>query len=109
MLDWMKLYPFILGATLHSGAVVVNYPRDHPPPNSVNPLTRDNDVCEHLARTFAINNPHMKDGTTYRSRVFPEGIVNGADFLKAKGTKGVPSSFSAHNCTLKLTFLFLLT
>ncbi|XP_045473619.1 carboxypeptidase D-like [Harmonia axyridis] len=95
VMAWMDKIPFVLSAGLHGGAMVANYPFDSEKVTKSTPekfpsLTPDNDVFQHLARTYARNHPKMKiglceDDTKPQTPYFEYGITNGAAWYSFTG------------------------
>ncbi|XP_045473621.1 carboxypeptidase D-like isoform X2 [Harmonia axyridis] len=95
VMAWMDKIPFVLSAGLHGGAMVANYPFDSEKVTKSTPekfpsLTPDNDVFQHLARTYARNHPKMKiglceDDTKPQTPYFEDGITNGAAWYSFTG------------------------
>lgn len=85
----MKKVPFLLSATFHGGALLVAYPYGNVPANSQHSYTPDNDVFEHLAKTYTSGHPFMSIGNSDTYRWFPEGIVNSYKWYESLGEKQV--------------------
>ncbi|KAK0145803.1 putative carboxypeptidase X1 [Merluccius polli] len=98
VIDWMQKVPFVLGASLHGGELVVSYPfdmtrdwapREHTP-------TPDESFFRWLATVYAstnqvMSNPdrrpcHNKDFLRYNN------IINGADWHTVPGSKHAHSA-----------------
>lgn len=89
---WMNEIPFILSASLHGGALVVNYPFDTVKEFTslpVNPpsLSADDDVFIYLAKVYANRHPKMHMGLPCPDvgRNFTGGITNGAAWYPFRG------------------------
>jgi len=53
-MEWIKTYPFVLSASLHSGALVALYPYDDSPSGqSLYSATPDDDVFRRLAKIYS--------------------------------------------------------
>lgn len=77
VMRWTVDYPWVLGAGLHDGAVMVTYPWDNPssrPGQEHN--TADQELFLHLAKGYVRSHPEMANSSCYRS--VEGGIVNGA-------------------------------
>lgn len=69
VMDWIKEYPFVLSASLHSGALVALYPYDDSPSGqSLYSATPDDDVFRRLAKTYS--QVWQSQCTNYSSAVF---------------------------------------
>ncbi|KAF5276533.1 hypothetical protein FQR65_LT03963 [Abscondita terminalis] len=89
---WMNEIPFILSASLHGGALVVNYPFDTIKELTslpVNPpsLSADDDVFIYLAKVYANRHPEMHLGLPCPAggKNFTGGITNGAAWYPLRG------------------------
>ncbi len=82
VIDWSVDHRFVLMASYHAGALLVNYPYDEIPdiPSGQEAATPDDDLMRSLATTYASLNPPMA-----ASRVFPGGIVNGSVWFRISG------------------------
>ncbi|KAL3206167.1 hypothetical protein MRX96_040343 [Rhipicephalus microplus] len=73
-------------ATCTGGAMLVRYPYDDTyGQNTVESKTPDDDVFQHLARTYSFNHPTMRQFSCER-QTFHDGIVNGAKWYPFKGS-----------------------
>lgn len=97
IMHWSKEYPFVLGANLHGGSVVANYPydgnNDHKDKYEKSP---DDDLFVHLAKTYSYNHPTMYQGNhcfdicgdnraSLLNERFTDGITNGANWYVLYG------------------------
>lgn len=80
MMQWAAAHNFVLSATLHSGALVANYPYDNDGLGSVYSPTPDQDVFLWLAETYSAANPPM-----WASTEFTHGVTNGAAWYAVDG------------------------
>ncbi|KAK3727871.1 hypothetical protein QZH41_010597, partial [Actinostola sp. cb2023] len=92
IMKWVSSIPFILSASLHSGALVASYPYDDNPSgqNSYS-ATPDDDVFRQIARSYSESHPTMhlanspwKCADKQREH-FIDGITNGADWFSISG------------------------
>ncbi|KAH7960046.1 hypothetical protein HPB49_016638 [Dermacentor silvarum] len=82
---WIDTIPFVLSGNLHGGAMLVRYPYDDTyGQNTVESRTPDDDVFQHLARTYSLNHPTMRRFSCER-QTYHDGIVNGAKWYPFKG------------------------
>ncbi|KAH7956687.1 hypothetical protein HPB52_011682 [Rhipicephalus sanguineus] len=82
---WIDTIPFVLSGNLHGGAMLVRYPYDDTyGQNTVESRTPDDDVFQHLARTYSLNHPTMRQFSCER-QTYHDGIVNGAKWYPFKG------------------------
>ncbi|KAL1421075.1 hypothetical protein MTO96_023502 [Rhipicephalus appendiculatus] len=83
---WIDTIPFVLSGNLHGGAMLVRYPYDDTyGQNTVESRTPDDDVFQHLARTYSLNHPTMRQFSCER-QTYHDGIVNGAKWYPFKGS-----------------------
>ncbi|XP_049519865.1 mucin-5AC [Dermacentor silvarum] len=83
---WIDTIPFVLSGNLHGGAMLVRYPYDDTyGQNTVESRTPDDDVFQHLARTYSLNHPTMRRFSCER-QTYHDGIVNGAKWYPFKGS-----------------------
>jgi len=82
LMAWTTNHNFSLGANLHTGTVVVNYPYDNDNLGSVFSPPPDVTLFQDMARSYASNNPPM-----WANNIppFTNGIVNGADWYAIDG------------------------
>ncbi|XP_069059550.1 carboxypeptidase Z [Pleurodeles waltl] len=107
VMKWMRSTPFVLGASLHGGDLVVSYPYDfskHPLEEKMFSPTPDEKVFKLLAKTYA--NAHRVMSSTSTTRCggnFAEkgGIVNGAEWYSFAG--GMPDFSYLHTNCFELT------
>lgn len=60
VMKWIQSNPFVLSASLHSGALVASYPYDDSPSGqSLYSATPDDDVFRHLAKSYSQEHPIM--------------------------------------------------
>lgn len=92
VMDWIKEYPFVLSASLHSGALVALYPYDDSPSGqSLYSATPDDDVFRRLAKTYSQVHPIMHlanpkwNCTDLKEEHFIDGITNGASWSSLSG------------------------
>ena len=77
---WTAANHFSLGANLHTGSLVVNYPYDNDGMGSVFSPTPDEALLEAMSCSYSSNNPPM-----WTSPYFAQGIVNGAAWYAISG------------------------
>ncbi|XP_017779456.1 PREDICTED: carboxypeptidase D-like, partial [Nicrophorus vespilloides] len=85
---WLQNNTFVLSASLHSGALVVNYPYDTSTEKNKPSLTPDDDVFRHLSLSYARKHSTMVKGCQYKDnteKVFKDGITNGAEWYSFTG------------------------
>lgn len=96
IIEWAKSIPLVLSADIHTGSLVASYPYD----GTLNltagkgyRATPDDDIFQHLARTYSTSHPTMASGkicydecTEYHKEVFKDGITNGADWYSMYGS-----------------------
>ena len=92
VVKWIKSIPFVLSASLHSGALVANYPYDdNPSGQSVYSATPDDDVFRQLARSYSEAHPTMHlANAPWKCKDIPrehfiDGITNGAKWFSVSG------------------------
>ena len=92
VMRWIKSIPFVLSASLHSGALVANYPYDdNPSGQSVYSATPDDDVFRQLARSYSEAHPTMHlANAPWKCKDIPrehfiDGITNGAKWFTVSG------------------------
>ncbi|KAL9950766.1 hypothetical protein ACROYT_G043323 [Oculina patagonica] len=92
VMDWIETYPFVLSASLHSGALVALYPYDDSPSGqSLYSATPDDDVFRRLAKTYSQAHPVMHlanpkwNCTDQKEEHFIDGITNGASWSSLSG------------------------
>ncbi|OTF71080.1 carboxypeptidase D precursor-like protein [Euroglyphus maynei] len=93
IMQWLKQYPFVLSASLHGGALVVNYPFDNNKAMIKNETKcPDDDVFRYLSLLYSKNHPYMydNDGRCIDScdnqlDYFSHGITNGAKWYPVAG------------------------
>lgn len=92
VIKWIKSIPFVLSASLHSGALVANYPYDdNPSGQSVYSATPDDDVFRQLARSYSEVHPTMHlANAPWKCKDIPrehfiDGITNGAKWFSVLG------------------------
>nr|CAD7198618.1 unnamed protein product [Timema douglasi] len=90
VIRWLEMYPFVLSAGLHGGAVVANYPFDNTLEDGrlrEPSLTPDNDVFVHLATVYSETHPTMHQGIQCQAGMplFENGITNGAAWYPMTG------------------------
>lgn len=89
-MQWSVEHPFVLGASLHSGAVLVSYPWDRPSSGgSGKHPTADQELFHHLAEGYVTSHPGMKNSTCFRS--VAGGLINGAAWNSANRRQGQKS------------------
>lgn len=96
-MNWSTKYPFVLGANLHGGSLVANYPFDGNSgrENGQYEASPDEDLFKHLASTYSINHPTMHKGKhcydicgnddSLLNEMFNNGITNGAQWYVLYG------------------------
>ena len=79
IIHWLKDNKFVISASLHSGAMVVNYPFDNykgASSGSARPnLADDNDLFVSMAKNYSFNHLTMRNDPCYDG--FTDGITNG--------------------------------
>ncbi|CAH8662968.1 unnamed protein product [Schistosoma rodhaini] len=91
VMEWLDKINFVLGANMHGGDLVANYPFDKSiTGNSAESITPDNPTFVELAESYADKHPRMKKGIKkcYDSdNHFNDGITNGARWYSLNGGK----------------------
>lgn len=92
IMNWTESNPFILSASLHSGALVASYPYDDSPSGQNQySATPDDDVFRQLARSYSESHPSMHLANApwkckdKQREHFIDGITNGADWFSITG------------------------
>lgn len=92
VMKWIESRPFVLSASLHSGALVALYPYDDSPSGqSLYSATPDDDVFRHLAKSYSQAHPIMHlanpkwNCTGQKEKHFIDGITNGASWYSLSG------------------------
>ncbi|CAF0750791.1 unnamed protein product [Didymodactylos carnosus] len=85
VMHWSIVYPFVLSANLHGGALVVNYPYDVNVvyKNGNSSKTPDDDTFQMLSRAYSQAHPTMHDGNSCVK--FKDGVTNGANWYIVNG------------------------
>ncbi|CAL8377627.1 unnamed protein product [Boreogadus saida] len=91
VMKWVRSVPFMLGANLHGGDLVVAYPYDlskHPQQHKLFSPTPDEKVFKIIARTYADSHPTMGRDQAWcgSSRASKNGIINGAQVSSFAGS-----------------------
>lgn len=98
IMNWSLEYPFVLGANLHGGSLVANYPYDgnSQKRNGVYDATPDDKLFVHLAKVYSSSHRTMykgehcydicgSDKTSLLNERFKDGITNGAKWYVLYG------------------------
>jgi len=97
IMKWSHEHPFVLGANLHGGAEVANYPFDANEQDKSGEYASspDDELFVHLAKTYASNHPTMHKGqhcsdicgddANILNERFKDGITNGAKWYVLYG------------------------
>lgn len=98
VMRWSKEYQFTLGANLHGGSLVANYPYDgnQGSKDGMYEAAPDDNLFVHLAKTYSTNHPTMSRGEhcfdicggnkdTLLNERFEYGITNGAKWYVLYG------------------------
>lgn len=98
IMNWSRQIPFVLGANLHGGSLVANYPYDgnKDKDSGSYEATPDDSLFIHLATTYSKNHPTMYKGehcfdicgpeqSSLLNERFPNGITNGAKWYVLYG------------------------
>lgn len=114
IMNWSHEYPFVLGANLHGGSLVANYPFDGnlQKKNGVYEASSDDSLFVQLARTYSTNHPTMSKGehcydicgndkASLLNERFKDGITNGAQWYVLYG--GIQDWVYLHTNCLSIT------
>ena len=83
MMQWTNENPFIASLVFHGGDLVVNYPFDGTEDGRTHySMSPDDETFKYLSRAYAKNHRVM---STFRQRMFPGGITNGAAWYPIYG------------------------
>lgn len=90
IIDWVHSVQFVLSVGLHGGALVASYPfdnymEDEHVDEARESLSPDDDLLVHLALTYTIAHPAMRNTKQCGKYEFEEGISNGADWYPLTG------------------------
>ena len=88
IIKWLELYPFVLSANLHNGALVAIYPFDNSASGwSVYTASPDDDIFQQLAKSYSFAHPTMHLGEPCAGELdgFKGGITNGAAWYNVNG------------------------
>ncbi|KAL8591305.1 hypothetical protein ACOMHN_041646 [Nucella lapillus] len=90
IVKWIRDTRFVLSAGLHGGSLVANYPFDSYSGRmslAKSSISPDDDVFQHLARTYSFAHRKMQDTARCgpREPIFQDGITNGAQWYPLKG------------------------
>ncbi|GAB1604560.1 carboxypeptidase M-like [Argonauta hians] len=89
IMDWIRSNTFALSASLHGGAVVVNYPFDYRKGYSHGPAyftSPDDDVFVYLALNYSRSHYDMHQSINCSQKeYFKDGITNGAAWYPVEG------------------------
>ncbi|XP_066602873.1 carboxypeptidase D-like [Prorops nasuta] len=97
VMKWISVFPFVLSANLHGGALVANFPFDNNPTHYLRGpnLSPDDEIFKMLAMTYSNAHPRMHLGQPCQplpdmpesllSEKFPGGITNGAEWYSVPG------------------------
>jgi len=88
LMKWFVDEPWVIGASLHGGAVMVSYPWDRPNPTSRGSkhLTADEVLFETFAQDFVSSHPNMANSSCFRT--VAGGVVNAALWNSPNTRKG---------------------
>jgi carboxypeptidase D len=89
IMNWSKLYPFVMGANLHSGSLLVNYPYDdNSDDKRIYTPTPDDDFYRIISKAYSSSHLTMKlqNETCQRFPGLKNGIINGANWYVARGS-----------------------
>ncbi|KAG5836722.1 hypothetical protein ANANG_G00231580 [Anguilla anguilla] len=90
VMNWLRMYPFVLSANLHGGSLVVNYPYDDNAEGQRGySRSPDDAVFKMVSLAYAQGNPLMQKGIPcvdlYPGEFFQDGITNGAGWYSVPG------------------------
>ncbi|KAJ8392156.1 hypothetical protein AAFF_G00079620, partial [Aldrovandia affinis] len=90
VMNWLRMYPFVLSANLHGGSLVVNYPYDDTAEGGkAYSRAPDDAVFKMVSLAYAQGNPLMHKGVPcvhlYPGEFFQDGITNGANWYSVPG------------------------
>lgn len=90
VMSWINDTHFVLSANLHGGTVVANYPFDSYVGTMIwsqQSLSPDDDVFQHLARTYSVHHATMShhEPCDHEDQPFHDGITNGAQWYPLIG------------------------
>jgi len=106
MISLLDSLQFVLSATIHGGAEVLNYPFDTWRSNVK--THADDSWWQHICKAYA--DTAKKAQSSYLSNPYPEGYTNGGDWYVAYGTYQDYANYYAHcrDITMELSTLKLL-
>ncbi|XP_061072630.1 carboxypeptidase D isoform X2 [Conger conger] len=90
VMNWLRMFPFVLSANLHGGSLVVNYPYDdNAEGRTTYSKSPDDAVFKMVSLAYAQGNPLMSKGVPclklYPQEFFQDGITNGAGWYNVPG------------------------
>jgi carboxypeptidase D len=86
IIAWARMYPFVLSANLHGGALVVNYPWDDNEKSiTIETQSPDQEAFKMVAKAYSKAHSIMGKGLQNCNReIFEDGITNGAAWYPGK-------------------------